>query len=110
MAKELKPIGLNVVILPDAPLEKEGEFFIPEQAQKEPLTGTVIAAGPGRVDYKMTVKAGMQVAYPRFAWTEATLYKEDGSPVRVIVIKETELYYCVDDQPEPAEKEGEDGC
>lgn len=97
MSERFIPIGINVVIVPDDAPEEVGGFLLPEQAKKEPLTGIVVAVGPGRIDYKMTVEVGDRVGYPRFGWTETSLFRklDDGStePVRVVVVKENELYF-----------------
>ena len=97
----LQPIGINIVIVPDQALDKEGDVYVPDQAQKEPLTGTIIAVGPGRADYQMSVKVGDRCAYPRFGWTETTMYDSEGQSARVIVVKESDCYFFMREEPDP---------
>lgn len=91
--KHLTPIGIHVIILPDPPEEMDGHIIKPDSAIKPPLSGRVLEAGKGRPDYKMTVKQGDVVYYPRFGFTETTLQDEAGNKHAVIVIKESELLF-----------------
>ncbi|HVW82478.1 MAG TPA: co-chaperone GroES [Candidatus Paceibacterota bacterium] len=82
MAKEnnnkklsIRPLGDRVVVKPD---EKEGEkklasgIIIPETADKEkPMTGKVVAVGPGRYEdgklVPMGVKTGDEVLFGKYS-------------------------------------------
>jgi chaperonin GroES len=82
MAKEkklsIKPLGDRVVVMPD---EKEGEkklasgIIIPETADKEkPMTGEVVAVGPGKYEdgklVPMGVKVGERVLFGKYSHEE----------------------------------------
>ena len=94
--KKLKPVGIQVVIIPDEPLTQIGDFVIPDSSQTDPLSGIVYAIGNGRPDYTMTVAVGDMVKYPRFGWTKSNIEKEPGVFIDVIVIKENEILYAVE--------------
>ncbi len=57
------------VIVKAAPAEEKtaGGIIIPDTAQEKPMRGTVVAAGPGKKDEPMTVKAGDTVLYGKYA-------------------------------------------
>ena len=60
------------VIVKSAPAEEKtaGGIIIPDTAKEKPQRGTVLAAGPGKKDEPMTVKAGDTVLYGKYAGTE----------------------------------------
>ncbi|MBR3733824.1 MAG: co-chaperone GroES [Bacteroidaceae bacterium] len=68
---KLKPLADRVLISP-APAETQtvGGIIIPDTAKEKPLQGTVIAAGEGKEDEKMILKAGDKVLYGKYAGTE----------------------------------------
>jgi chaperonin GroES len=79
MALNIKPLADRVVI---EPIEKEettaSGLVLPETAKEKPQEGTVVAAGPGRVDDEgerlpMEVKVGDRVLYAKYAGTEFKL-------------------------------------
>jgi chaperonin GroES len=89
MAKEkklsIKPLGDRVVVLPD---EKEGEkklssgIIIPETADKEkPMTGEVVAVGPGKYEdgklVPMQVKVGDRVLFGKYSHEEVKVEGEE---------------------------------
>ncbi len=47
-----------------------GGIIIPDTAKEKPQRGTVVAAGTGKKDEPMTVKAGDIVLYGKYAGTE----------------------------------------
>ena len=67
----IKPLADRVLILP-APAEEKtiGGIIIPDTAKEKPQRGTVVAAGPGKKDEPVTVKAGDKVLYGKYAGTE----------------------------------------
>ena len=67
---KLKPLADRVLILPAPAEEKIGGIIIPDTAKEKPLQGTVIAAGEGKEDEKMILKAGDKVLYGKYAGTE----------------------------------------
>ena len=90
--KKLKPVGIQVIIIPDEPVVEINGIIIPDSSREDPLSGKVLAIGMGRPDYIMTVKVGEEVKYPRFGWTKSTV-EVNGQPTDVIVIKENEIFY-----------------
>ncbi len=79
MTLNIKPLGDRVVV---EPLEKEDTtpsgLVLPETAKEKPQEGTVLAAGPGRVNddgtrVAMDVKVGDRVLYAKYAGTEFKL-------------------------------------
>ena len=79
MTLNIKPLGDRVVV---EPLEKEDTtpsgLVLPETAKERPQEGTVLAAGPGRVNddgtrVAMDVKVGDRVLYVKYAGTEFKL-------------------------------------
>ena len=76
MAKKLSitPLHDRVIVKPAAAEEKSaGGIIIPETAKEKPQRGIVVAAGPGKKDEPVTVKAGDAVLYGKYAGTEITI-------------------------------------
>ncbi len=72
------PLHDRVIIKPAKAEEKTaGGIIIPETAKEKPQRGTVIAAGPGKVDEPVTVKKGDEVLYGKYAGTEITVEGND---------------------------------
>ncbi len=73
MAKKVNvtPLHDRVIVKP-APAEEKtaGGIIIPDTAKEKPQRGTVVAAGPGKKDEPVTVKAGDTVLYGKYAGTE----------------------------------------
>ncbi len=63
-----------------------GGIIIPDAAKEKPIKGTVVAAGPGKKDEPMTVKAGDQVLFNKYAGTEV---KIDG--IEHLVMREDDI-------------------
>ena len=71
---KVKPLSDRVLIEPNAAEEKTaGGLYIPDTAKEKPLSGKVVAAGPGTSEIKMEVKAGDEVLYGKYAGTEITI-------------------------------------
>jgi chaperonin GroES len=76
-ATKLRPLGDRVVVQPTAREEmtKSG-IVLPDTAKEKPQEGTIIAAGPGRLNddgderQPMDVKVGDKVLYAKYAGTE----------------------------------------
>ncbi|MGB1216767.1 MAG: co-chaperone GroES [Saprospiraceae bacterium] len=65
---KLKPIGDRVVVKPAQAEEKTaGGIIVPDTAKEKPQRGEIVAAGPGKEDYTMTVKVGDIVLYGKYA-------------------------------------------
>jgi chaperonin GroES len=80
MAKKVSvtPLHDRVIVKADAAEEKTaGGIIIPDTAKEKPQRGTVIAAGPGKKDEPVTVKAGNTVLYGKYAGTEIQIDGED---------------------------------
>lgn len=80
MSKNVKitPLHDRVIVQPAAAEEKTaGGIIIPDTAKEKPQRGTVVAAGPGKKDEPMTVKAGDTVLYSKYAGTEVILEGTD---------------------------------
>ncbi len=76
MAKKVNitPLHDRVLIKADeAETKTAGGIIIPDTAKEKPQKGTVIAAGTGKKDEPMTVKAGDLVLYGKYAGTEILL-------------------------------------
>lgn len=88
----IKPIDDRVVIRPAEAEEKTASgIFLPEGAQEKPMTGTVVAVGPGSLNddgsrTEVTVKEGDTVIYGKYAGTEIELNDET-----LVVSREGEL-------------------
>jgi chaperonin GroES len=67
------------VIVKAAPAEEKtaGGIIIPDTAKEKPQRGIVIAAGPGKKDEPMTVKAGDNILYGKYAGTEVNFEGAD---------------------------------
>jgi chaperonin GroES len=80
MAKKVNitPLHDRVIVKPAAAEEKSaGGIIIPDTAKEKPQRGTVVAAGPGKKDEPMTVKAGDTILYGKYAGTEISLEGQD---------------------------------
>jgi len=70
----ITPLHDRVIVLPAAAEEKTASgIIIPDTAKEKPQRGTVVAAGPGKKDEPMTVKAGDTVLYGKYAGTEISI-------------------------------------
>lgn len=80
MAKKLSvtPLHDRVIVEP-APAEEKtaGGIIIPDTAKEKPQKGKVMAAGPGKKDEPMSVKAGDTVLYGKYAGTEISIDGRD---------------------------------
>ncbi|RMG83497.1 MAG: co-chaperone GroES [Bacteroidetes bacterium] len=74
----LKPINDRVVVR-RLPAEEvtAGGIIIPDTAKEKPQQGEVVAVGPGKKDYKMTVKKGDRVLFGKYAGQELHLDGEE---------------------------------
>lgn len=89
MAKKLNvtPLHDRVIVKPAAAEEKSaGGIIIPDTAKEKPQKGVVVAAGPGKVDEPVTVKAGDSVLYGKYAGTELTI---DGQ--EYLIMRESDI-------------------
>jgi len=88
----IRPLDDRILVKPSEPEEKtKNGIYLPEGAKEKPMTGKVLAIGPGKLDDKghrtpVTVKKGDTVLYGKYAGTEIEL---DGE--KVMIIRESEL-------------------
>lgn len=78
----IKPLGDRVLVKPDVAEEKTASgIIIPDTAKEKPQRGTVVAAGPGKVEngtkIDITVKKGDVVLYGKYSGTELNLDGEE---------------------------------
>jgi chaperonin GroES len=89
MAKKLSvtPLHDRVIVKADpAETVTKGGIIIPDTAQEKPQRGTVIAAGPGKKDEPMSVKAGDKVLYGKYAGTEIQIDNDD-----LLIMRESDI-------------------
>ncbi len=83
MAKsKIKPLSDRVLVQPEPAEEKTSSgIIIPDSAKEKPQEGTVVAAGPGKVEngtkIDMSVSEGDKVLYGKYSGTEITLDGEE---------------------------------
>ncbi len=86
----IKPLADRVVVRPEPADEKIGALYVPDTAKEKPQRGTVVAAGPGRVEngskIDMSVKEGDTVLYGKYAGTEVNLNGED-----LLIMREADI-------------------
>ncbi|GAB2814145.1 hypothetical protein GCM10027043_12670 [Ferruginibacter profundus] len=74
----ITPLHDRVIVKPAAAEEKSaGGIIIPDTAKEKPQRGVVLAAGPGKKDEPVTVKAGDTVLYGKYAGTEISVEGQD---------------------------------
>jgi chaperonin GroES len=78
MSSKITPIADRVLVEPSPAEEKTaGGIIIPDTAKEKPQRGTVIAAGQGKKDEPMTVKAGQTILYGKYSGTEVQIEGKD---------------------------------
>lgn len=83
----IKPLHDRVIVKPAAAETKTaGGIIIPDTAKEKPQRGVVMAAGPGKKDDPVTVKAGDEVLYGKYAGTEITIDGQD-----VLIMRESDI-------------------
>ncbi len=97
-SKTIRPLDDRILIKPSEAEERTASgIFLPEGAKEKPMTGTVVAVGPGKLSDDGTraapvVKKGDKVVYGKYAGTEVDV---DGQPH--MIVKESELLAIVED-------------
>lgn len=91
MAQSITPLADRVLVEPAAAESTTASgIIIPDTAKEKPQKGTVVAAGPGKVEngtkVDMTVKQGDSVLYGKYAGTEVTV---DGK--ELLIMKESDI-------------------
>jgi len=93
----VKPLDDRIVVRPSAQETKtESGIYLPETSKERPMTGKVIAVGPGRrLDNgeraKPTVKKGDTVVYGKYAGTEVEVKGNEH-----LILRESELLGILD--------------
>ena len=83
----MRPISDRVVVKPAQAEEKtKGGIIIPDTAKEQPQRGEVVAVGPGKDGKSMTVKAGDEVLYGKYAGQNVEL---DG--VDYLIMREDDI-------------------
>ena len=84
---KITPLADRVLVQAAAAETKTASgIIIPDTAQEKPQKGTVIAVGKGTKDNPMTVKAGDNILYGKYAGTEL---KYNGSDY--MIMKESDI-------------------
>ncbi len=84
----LKPLADRVLVEPAAAEEKTASgLFIPDTAKEKPQRGSVVAVGSGKKDEPMTVKAGDQVLYGKYAGTEIVIEGKE-----YLIMRESDIF------------------
>ncbi|WP_340104529.1 co-chaperone GroES [Rhodohalobacter sp. 8-1] len=78
----IKPLSDRVLVRPIEAEEKtESGIIIPDTAKEKPQRGTVVAAGPGKIEngnkIDISVKEGDEILYGKYSGTEVTLEGEE---------------------------------
>jgi chaperonin GroES len=85
--QNVTPLHDRVIVRPAKAEEKTaGGIIIPDTAKEKPQRGTVVAAGPGKKDEPVTVKAGDLVLYGKYAGTELQINGED-----LLILRESDI-------------------
>lgn len=88
----IKPLDDRVLLQPVEPEEKTASgIYLPESAKEKPITGDVVAVGPGKLNddgsrSEPAVKAGDRVLYGKYAGTEI---EHEGETY--MILRESEL-------------------
>ena len=93
----LKPLGDRLIVEPTEKDQKTASgIILPETAKEKPQEGTVLAAGPGRLDDEgqriaMDVKTGNVVLYAKYAGTEVKIDDK-----KLLILKESDILAIVE--------------
>ena len=94
----LRPLSDRLVVDPQEKEEMTASgIILPETAKEKPQKGTVLAAGPGRIDdngrrIEMDVNTGDVVLYARFAGTEVKINDR-----KLLILKESDVLAIVEE-------------
>ena len=84
----IKPLADRVLVEASAAEETTASgIIIPDTAKEKPQRGTVIAAGNGKKDEPMTVKAGDTILYGKYAGTEISYEGRD-----FLIMRESDIF------------------
>lgn len=82
MSTKIKPLGNRVLIQRSKAQATLGGILLPDTAQEKPREGTIIAAGPGKLDEQGTLrpnelKKGDRVMFSTYSGTEVKVDDEE---------------------------------
>ena len=89
---KVRPLDDRILVKPNDPEEKTKHgIYLPEGAKEKPMSGKVVAAGPGKLSddgsrASLSVKKGDAVVYGKYSGTEIEL---DGNTY--MIVRESEL-------------------
>lgn len=87
----IKPLADRVLVEAAAAEEKTASgIIIPDTAKEKPQKGKIVAVGSGKKDEPLTVKAGDEVLYGKYAGTEITV---DGK--EYLIMRESDIFAIV---------------
>jgi chaperonin GroES len=85
---KVQPLADRVLVEPAAAETKTaGGIIIPDTVKEKPMKGKIIAAGKGKPDEPMTVKAGDMVLYGKYAGTELSIEGKE-----YLIMRESDIY------------------
>lgn len=85
---KIQPLADRVLVKSaDAEETTKGGIIIPDTAKEKPQKGLVVAVGSGKKDEPMTVKAGDQILYGKYAGTEISVDGED-----FLIMRESDIF------------------
>ena len=92
MSINVKPLADRVIIEPASAEEKTaGGIIIPDTAKEKPKQGKIVAAGNGKKDEPLTVKAGDTVLYGQYSGTEIKIEGSD-----YLIMRESDIFAIVE--------------
>jgi chaperonin GroES len=87
----IKPLADRVLVQAEPAEETTASgIIIPDTAKEKPQRGTVIAAGNGKKDEPMSVKAGDTVLYGKYSGTEITV-----NDIEYLIMRESDIFAIV---------------
>ena len=97
---KLRPLSDHIIIEVDEKIKEVGGILLPENAQEDALTGTVLAIGPGALDdngvlHQIEVKVGDRIAFADWGFRKA---KIDGQ--EYIIADENAVYAIIEEKAE----------
>lgn len=89
----IRPLGNKVLVKRAKAKTTKGGILLPDSAQEKPKEGTIIAAGPGKVDdegklHPLSVKVGDTVLFSSYAGTEI---KSDEKDEELLILSEDDI-------------------
>jgi chaperonin GroES len=82
-----KPLHDRVIVKPvEQPALSAGGIIIPDTAMEKPQRGLIVAAGPGKKDEPVTLKAGDLVLFGKYSGTEIKVNGEE-----LLIMRESDI-------------------